>query len=98
MLEFSNDWTKGVLRTSLGSNTASFPNELNLESHANAYSVRRSVIEYSHMAHLVLLGVVEEEQLANSKLQKVERLLGNEKAKKGGDREVRKDGKPLVRD
>jgi len=49
-------------------------------------------------SHLVLLGVVEEEQLANSKLQKVERLLGNEKAKKGGDHEVRKDDKPLVRD
>jgi len=31
MLEFSNDWTKGASRTSLGSNTASFPNELNLE-------------------------------------------------------------------
>jgi len=74
------------------------PVNVEVQSHANAYSVRRSVIEYSHMAHLVLLGVVEEEQLANSKLQKVERLLGNEKAKKGGDREVRKDGKPLVRD
>jgi len=49
-------------------------------------------------SHLMLLGVVEEEQLANSKLQKVERLLSNNKAKKEGDREVRKDGKPLVRD
>ena len=49
-------------------------------------------------SHLVLLGVVEEEQLANSKLQKVERLLSNNKAKKEGDREVRKDGKSLVRD
>jgi len=36
-------------------------------------------------SHLVLLGVVEEEQLEDSRLQKVERLLGNEKAKKGGD-------------
>ena len=48
-------------------------------------------------SHLALLGVVEEEQLANSRLQKVERLLGNEKARKGGDREVRKDNEPLVR-
>jgi len=48
-------------------------------------------------SHLVLLGVVEEEQLANFRSQKVERLLGNQKAKKGGDREVRIDGKPLVR-
>jgi len=33
-------------------------------------------------SHLVLIGMVEEGQLANSKLQKVERLLGNERAKK----------------
>jgi len=45
----------------------------------------------------VLLGVVEEEQLANSRLQKVERSLSNEQAKKGRDHEERKDGKPLVR-
>jgi len=25
MLEFSNDWTKGASRTSLGSNTTCFP-------------------------------------------------------------------------
>jgi len=49
-------------------------------------------------SHLSLLGVVEEEQLANSRLWKVERLLGKEKARKGGDREVRKDNEPLVRD
>ena len=48
-------------------------------------------------SHLLLLGVVEEDQLANSRLQKVERLLSNEQAKKGRDCEVRKDGKPLVR-
>ena len=48
-------------------------------------------------SHLVLLGVVEEEQLENSMLLKVERLLGNEKPRKGGDREVRKDNEPLVR-
>ena len=48
-------------------------------------------------SHLALLGVLEEEQLANSRLQKVERLLGNEKPRKGGDREVRKDNEPLVR-
>jgi len=48
-------------------------------------------------SHLVLLGVVEEEQLANLRLQRVERLHGNQKAKIGRDREVRKDGKPLVR-
>jgi len=48
-------------------------------------------------SHLVLLGVVEEEQLANFGLQRVERLHGNQKAKIRGDREVRKDGKPLVR-
>jgi len=48
-------------------------------------------------SHLVLLGEVEEEQLANSRLQRVERLLCNEQAKKGRDREVQKDGKPLVR-
>ena len=48
-------------------------------------------------SHLVLLGVVEEEQLANSRLQKVERSLSNEQAKKGRDHEERKDGKPLVR-
>jgi len=47
--------------------------------------------------HLVLLGVVEEGQLANSKLQKVERLLNNEQAKKRKDREVQRDDKPLVR-
>ena len=32
-------------------------------------------------SHLVLLGVVEEEQLANFRLQRVERLHGNQKAK-----------------
>jgi len=48
-------------------------------------------------SHLALLGVVEEEQFANSRLRKVERLLGNEKARKGGDREVQKDNEPLVR-
>jgi len=45
----------------------------------------------------MLLGVVEEEQMENPRLQKVERLLSNKKAKKGRDCEVRKDGKPLVR-
>jgi len=39
-------------------------------------------------SHLVLLEVVEEGQLANPRLQKVDRLLSNEKDKKGGDREV----------
>jgi len=48
-------------------------------------------------SHLVLLGVVEEGQLANFRSQKVERLLDNQKTKKGGDLEVQKDGKPLVR-
>jgi len=48
-------------------------------------------------SHLVLLGVVEEEQLANFRLQRVERLHGNQKVKIGGDHEVRKDDKPLVR-
>ena len=48
-------------------------------------------------SHLMLLGVVEEEQLANFRLQRVERLHGNQKAKVGGDHEVRKDGKLLVR-
>ena len=48
-------------------------------------------------SHLMLLGVVEEEQMENPRLQKVERLLSNKKAKKGRDCEVRKDGKPLVR-
>jgi len=47
-------------------------------------------------SHLVLLGVVEEGQLANLRLQKMEGLLSDEKCEKGGDREVRKDGKPLV--
>jgi len=47
--------------------------------------------------HLVLLGVVEEGQLANSRLQKMERLLSNEQAKKRRDREVQRDDKPLVR-
>ena len=46
---------------------------------------------------LMLLGVVEEEQMENPRLQKVERLLSNKKAKKGRDHEERKDGKPLVR-
>jgi len=48
-------------------------------------------------SHLVLLRGVEEGQLANPRLKKVERLLSNEKDKKGGDYEVQKDGKPLVR-
>ncbi|QCD86135.1 hypothetical protein DEO72_LG3g1346 [Vigna unguiculata] len=48
-------------------------------------------------SHLVLIGVVEDGQLPNLRLQKVEGLLSDEKGKKGGDREVRKDGKPLVR-
>jgi len=48
-------------------------------------------------SHLVLLGVVEAEQLTNFRLHRVERLHGNQKAKIGGDCEVRKDGKPLVR-
>jgi len=30
------------------------------------------------VSHLVLLGVVEEDELENSRLQKVERLLSNE--------------------
>jgi len=47
-------------------------------------------------SHLMLLGVVEE-QLANFRSQKMERLLGDQKANKGGDPEVQKDGKPLVR-
>ena len=49
------------------------------------------------LSHLVLLGVVEEGQLANHRLLKVEGLLSDEKGKKGGGREVRKDDKPLVR-
>jgi len=48
-------------------------------------------------SHLMLLGVVEEGQLANLRLQKVEGLLSDEKGEKGGDHEVQKDGKPLVR-
>jgi len=41
--------------------------------------------------------MVKWEQLANSRLRNVERLFDNEKVRKGGDREMRKDNEPLVR-
>jgi len=73
------------------------PDNVEVLSHANAYSVRRSDIEYSHMVTPNASWSSGEDQLANSRLQKVERLLSNEQAKKRRDREVWKDGKPLVR-
>jgi len=69
--------------------------KVEVQSHANAYSVKRSNIVI--WPHLVLLGVVEEGRLANSRLQKVERLLTNEQAKKRRDCGVQRDDKPLVR-